>query len=91
MQKNESADNRVFNNQKLFDNLTKVNFSNPFKWNEYVIYRTTKDYKLKKMIDYKLSYISVKDKSGNFSVMLEDFRQRFDRDLPTKGLDDDEV
>lgn len=84
MHKNESVDNIVFNN------LTKIGFGYPFGYKEYVIYRTTKDYKLKELIEYKLSYINAKDKSGNFNTMLENFRQRFDGyDLPTKGLDDE--
>lgn len=90
MQKNENITEEVFKNQKLFDNLTKVAFGCPFGYKEYVIYRTTKDYKLKGLIDYKLSYINSKDKSGNFNIMLDNFRQRFDGyDLPTKGLDDE--
>lgn len=89
MEKNESVDNRVSENQKLFDNLTKVSFGSPFGFKEYIVYRTTKDQNLKDMIDYKLSYIASKDKSGKFRKMIEDFRQRFDCDLPTRGLDDE--
>lgn len=86
MQKNENMSEEVFNN------LTKIGFGYPFKWNEYFIYRTTKDQNLKDMIDYKLSYIASKDKSGKFRKMIEDFRQRFDgAPLPTKGLEDDEI
>ncbi|SDQ41910.1 hypothetical protein LHA31_05100 [Carnobacterium viridans] len=86
MHKNENMSETVFNN------LTKIGYGYPFKWNEYVIYRTTKDRNLKDLIDYKLSYINTKDKSGNFKNMLEEFRQRFDGyDLPTRGLDEDEV
>lgn len=85
MHKNESVTETVFNN------LTKIGYGYPFKWNEYVVYRTTKDQNLKDMIDYKLSYIASKDRSGNFRKMIEDFRQRFDCDLPTRGLDEDEV
>lgn len=91
MKKNESVDNRVSENQELFENLTKVAFGCPFGYKEYVVYRTTKDRNLKDLIDYKLSYITSKDKSGNFRQMIEDFRQRYDgKPLPTKGLDDDE-
>lgn len=78
--------------EEVFNNLTKIGFLYPFKWNEYYIYRTTKDKNLKDLIDYKLSYISTKDKSGNFKNMIESFRQRFDgASLPTRGLDDDEI
>lgn len=78
--------------EEIFNNLTKIGFLYPFTFDSYVIYRTTRDYKLKEMIDYKLSYISAKDKSGNFKNMIEEFRQRFDgAPLPTKGLDDDEI
>lgn len=85
MHKNESVTETVFNN------LTKIGYGYPFKWNEYVIYRTTKDRNLKDLIDYKLSYINTKDKSGNFRKMIEDFRKKFDNNLPTKGLDEDEI
>lgn len=84
MQQNESV------TEKSFNNLTKIGFGYPFGYKEYVIFRTTKDYKLKELIDYKLSYINAKDKSGNFKIMIESFRQRFDgAPLPTRGLDDE--